>query len=363
MLQYETKETIQEDNIPSNRFKKFEGLGLTGLANLGNTCFMNSALQCLSHTYELNLFLDTEKYKTRLNDKPESLILCEWDKLRQLIWSENCTISPGGFLGAVQKLAHIKDRVIFTGFAQNDLTEFLQFIIECFHTGIYREVNMNITGESLTETDKLAQSCFNMMKNMYKKEYSEFLSMFYGTHVSTIKSLESDYVNVTPEPFFNLHLPIGNNKTLLGCFDEYTKIEQLEKEDDNHDNRIFNEETSKKENASKHISFWSLPEVLVITLKRFGNNIKKNEEYVSFPLTNMDLSKYVIGYESKSFVYNLYGICNHSGGLAGGHYTSFIKNANNNWYHCNDTTIQKVGNTDILKSPKAYCFFYRKQKK
>ena len=30
------------------------------MANLGNTCFINTTLQCLSHTYELNKFLDTE---------------------------------------------------------------------------------------------------------------------------------------------------------------------------------------------------------------------------------------------------------------------------------------------------------------
>ena len=41
------------------------------------------------------------------------------------MWSENCVISPNGFVKSVQRVARIKDKDIFTGFAQNDLTEFL----------------------------------------------------------------------------------------------------------------------------------------------------------------------------------------------------------------------------------------------
>ena len=157
--------------------ENYKDKGLSGLTNLGNTCFMNSALQCLSHCYELNDFLKKGTFKKKLNKKAESLILLEWDKLRNLLWSENCIISPGGFLSSVQKVAKIKDKSIFTGFAQNDLTEFVIFVIDCFHTAILREVNMTITGDALTETDKLAQKCFEMKKMMYKKEYSELVKM------------------------------------------------------------------------------------------------------------------------------------------------------------------------------------------
>ena len=232
----------------SEEFKEFRDLGLTGLANMGNTCFMNSVLQCLSHTYELNIFLDERERKNRpkLNNVNDSLLLCEWDNLRKLMWSENCTISPGGFLSAVQKVARIKDRVIFTGYNQNDVQEFLQFLSECFHNAICRGVEMVVSGTAVSNTDKLAETCYKMMKNMYEKEYSEFLRMFFGIHVSQIKSHESDYVNITPEPFFNLSLSIENQKTLEECLDFYTKEEILDG-----DNKIFNEKRNEKEKASR----------------------------------------------------------------------------------------------------------------
>jgi len=340
-------------------FKKYRGKGLTGLANLGNTCFVNSILQCLSHSYEINDFLENGDYKSKINKKAESLILMEWDKLRTMMWSENCTISPGGFVSAVHRVAKIKGKTIFTGFAQNDLPEFLIFLIDCFHIGIQREVEMIIRGRIITDKDKVAKKCFEMMQNMYKNEYSEFLHFFYGTHLSKISSLNGKTLSLKPEPFNILSLPIPNksNVSLYDCLDLYTETEVLEGE-----NQYYNENKKTKEDAKRSIEFWEFPTLLIIDLKRFTNNNKKIQVLVDFPLENLDLSKYIVGYQKERFKYDLYGVCNHGGNVFGGHYTACIKNANNTWYDFNDTTITAVKNIEKLKSPKAYCFFYRKKK-
>lgn len=347
-----------------NKFKEFEGLGISGLANLGNTCFINTTLQCLSHCYELNKFLKNGKYRQKLNKKAESLILLEWDKLREMLWSENCIVSPGGFISSVQKVAKIKDKDIFTGFAQNDSSEFLGFIIDCFHTAIQREVNMTITGTAESDTDKLAQKCYAMMKNMYKKEYSEFLNLFYGIQVTKIVNEAGKYMNAVPEPFLMLNLALPeesqkNNKacTLIDCFNNYTLVEVLDG-----DNKLYNEETKEKYVAKKQVLFWSLPDLLIITLKRFGNSTNKFKCLVDFPLENLNLSEYVVGYNKFSYNYDLYGICNHSGGVFGGHYTAFVKNANNKWYHFNDQLVNEISDTSKLCSPQAYCLSVKKNR-
>ena len=354
--------THENDNTNVNyndKFAKYKDKGLTGLANLGNTCFLNSTIQCLSHTYEFNEFLEKKSYKEKLTRKPDSLLLVEWDKLREMMWSENCTIQPGGFVNSVQKVAKLKDKDLFTGWAQNDLPEFLLFIIDAFHSSIMREVEMNIKGNIESETDKLAVGCYKMMQNMYSKEYSEILQMFYGIHVSTINDLAGKQLSMSPEPFFMIDLPIPNNTEnidLYDCFNEYVKSEELSGE-----NAWFNEETDAKQDVKKQLLFWSLPNIMVLTLKRFTNANKKNNKIVNFPLDNLDLSNYVKGYSANTYVYNLYGICNHLGGPMGGHYTSFVKNANNKWYHYNDTQVSDVKNIDSMVGGQAYCFFYRKQ--
>ena len=343
-------------------FNKYNDNGLCGLANLGNTCYINSCIQILSHTYELNDFLENDNYKKHINNKYDSALLIEWDNLRKLLWKEKGVLSPNRFIKVIHKVAEIKELGNFTGFSQNDVPEFLLFLIDCFHNALAREIKMTIEGNTENETDKIAVQCFEMIKTMYSKEYSEIWNLFYAISISEIISLEDTpkRLNIHPEPFFMINLPIPQNikePTLMDCFNLYVEGEILEGE-----NAWYNENTKQKEHVKKKISFWSFPSILVIDLKRFNAKQNKLQTFISFPIDNLDLSSYVIGYKKDSYVYELYGVCNHSGGVLGGHYTSYVKNANGKWYHFNDTSVSEVGLVESIISPKAYVLFYRKKR-
>ena len=345
-----------------SKFSEFSDKGLTGLGNCGNSCYINSCIQVLSHTYELNNFLNKKEYNNKLNKVVDSVILVEWDKLRKLMWSENCTVAPWGFFRSVQKVADLKDRDIFTGYAQNDVQEFLIFLVDCFHNALAREVDMKIVGNVYNNTDKMAQTCYKMMKNMYCKEYSEMLGIFYGIHISKITSTKGELLSCTPEPFSIIDLPIPNtsNPTIYQCFDLYCKNELLEK-----DNAWYNDKTKKKETANRSIVFWSLPDIMIIDFKRWTSvgryGSRKKQTAIDTPIENLDMSKYVAGYNNKSYIYDLYGVCNHLGGVSGGHYTAHVKNANGQWYAFNDTNVDEL-DEDKIVTQNAYCLFYRKKK-
>lgn len=349
-------------NMPTHLPSNYAGKGLTGLVNMGNTCFINSCMQILSHTYELNDILNTPGFLKRIKRNNDAQIMTEWNTLRLIMWKQNCIVEPGKFIHTMQNVAKVKGLELFTGFSQNDISEFMLFIIDCLHNSVSRPVNMNINGETNSSIDKIAVKVFSQIKAMYSTEYSEIWNLFYGMHISQIISCKTGMVlSHTPEPFFNINLSIPNKSKIVSslyeCFDHYVSGERLDGE-----NQMKNEETGEYEDVDKNLTYWSLPTIMAIDIKRFDSSGRKNQNLVSFPITNLDMRKYVIGYQKETCIYDLYGVCNHHSNSAfGGHYTASIKNANGKWYHYDDSSISAITNPNSIITSMVYCLFYRKK--
>jgi len=342
--------------VSNDLIDKYNNKGLSGLCNLGNTCYINSCMQILSQCYELNeLITGVGEHISSEN----GLVLKEWKDLRDLLWSKNCIISPNRFINAIQRVAALKKCDLFTGYAQNDLPEFLIFIFDCFHEALQRKVIISVDGKTENDLDELAKTCYEMIRATYSSSYSEIIDLFFGIHVSLIITNDNSnkILSIKPEPFstINLPLPAEHKKcSIYDCFDLYTNYEFLEGS-----NAWFNEKTNNKEDVVKTIKFWSLPNILIVDFKRFTNSNQKLNHIIHTPLLGLDLSKYVIGYNREQYIYELFGICNHYGESHGGHYTAYIKNSNQKWYHFNDTNVTEISESQLI-SAKGYCYFYRK---
>lgn len=346
--------------------------GYSGMENLGNTCFLNSCLQILLHTQELNLLFKNTIPKdniTTINiDKKNAglHLVNEYKQLYDFIWtptntkSYNTVISPRRFVHQIHKIAHITNRELFTGWAQNDLTEFLIFFIEYLHMGLYEKKYYELKQNNIPMS-KIDNVCIQTLQKIYNTEYSKLLDLFYGIHISEIHSVRK-LESIVPEPFCVIHLPIPQTNqdiTIYDCLNKYTEKELLIKE-----NQWYNENTRQKEDATKQISFWFLPSILIFIFVRFKpNSIKKNNKFIHFPIKELNMEKYFT-LQSKitqQTQYSLYGVANHYGTTSGGHYTAFVKHAvnTNEWLHFNDAKVDRIEDVNAIVTNNAYCLFYR----
>ena len=122
--------------------------------------------------------------------------------------------------------------------------------------------------------------------------------------------------------------------TLQECFAETSKGEILSEENAWYCNRC-----KELRRASKTLEIWTLPDILVVHLKRFSANRgfrDKIDVLVDFPIEGLDLSERVGLPEGKEMIYDLFAVDNHYGGLGGGHYTAFAQNFfDKKWYEYN----------------------------
>ena len=315
------------------------GNGLTGLANLGNTCYLNSFIQCLSHTHEFNYYLDNY-----YEEDSENILLNEWNGLRKLMWHKDCTIAPKRFVLYLQKVAKKNNKTIFTNFSQNDVSELMYFVFDIFHKYLEKELKYSQKNNSKLEKYK---------QRIYSKEYSIINNLFQGIQVTRIRDMDDNILSETPEPFMILPLPIINeiNCTIEMCIEEYCSLEIL----DDENQYALSDNSNEKIDACRDTYFYELPPILIISLNRFGNNIRKNNNVVVLE-EYINLDKYS---STDNNDYELYGINLHTGNLGSGHYMAAVKNKH--WYLFNDTSVSRIKFSELKTNYQAYCLFYRKK--
>ncbi|CAE6413489.1 unnamed protein product [Rhizoctonia solani] len=147
---------------------------------------------------------------------------------------------------------------------------------------------------------------------------------------------------------------------LEDCLDELTKEEQLGEED-----LWYCPRCKKHQQSTKRLELWSVPDILVVYLKRFSNARAmrdKIDALVEFPISGLDLSSRVgESGQSDECVYDLFAVDEHMGGLGGGHYRAYAKNlSDGEWYHFDDSYVSKSSAEDSVNA-NAYLLFYRRR--
>ncbi|KAM6238181.1 ubiquitin carboxyl-terminal hydrolase 2 isoform 1-T1 [Porphyrio hochstetteri] len=332
--------------------------GLTGLRNLGNTCFMNSILQCLSNTKELRDYCLQNQYLRDLNNnsRMRTALMSEFAKLIQLLWtsSPNESVSPSEFKTQIQRYAPR-----FVGYNQQDAQEFLRFLLD----GLHSEVNRVLvrprastdTLDHLPDDEKSRQ----MWRRYQEREDSRISDLFVGQLKSSLTCSECGYCSTAFDPFWDLSLPIPKKSygevTLMDCLRLFTKEDVLDG-----DEKPTCCRCKARTRCTKKFSIQKFPKILVLHLKRFSEariRTSKLTTFVNFQLKDLDLREFA-SQSCNHTVYNLYAVSNHSGTTMGGHYTAYCKSpVSSEWHSFNDSRVTPMSSSHV-RSSDAYLLFY-----
>ncbi|XP_037328591.2 ubiquitin carboxyl-terminal hydrolase 43a [Pungitius pungitius] len=177
--------------------------------------------------------------------------------------------------------------------------------------------------------------------------------------------------------------------TLDECFQLYTKEEQLAPDD-----AWRCPHCKQLQQGMVKMSLWTLPDILILHLKRFrqvGERRNKLSTLVRFPLTGLDMAPHVVkrsqsmrnlgvgawpppcklpsGHQPQpagailphDYLYDLYAVCNHHGGMHGGHYTAYCRNSvDGQWYSYDDSSVDLVPEEEVCTRG-AYILFYQRR--
>eukprot|EP00760_Papus_ankaliazontas_P031465 PhM_4_TR5296/c0_g1_i1/m.87018/K11833/USP2; ubiquitin carboxyl-terminal hydrolase 2 len=271
-----------------------------GLVNLGNTCYLNSTLQCLNAVGPLRALFRGRKPCGNIT------AAYAWVSTEFRVRGARHAISPGNLKHAVAR----KDDV-FAGNGQQDCHEFLRVLLDGMH-----EEFCTLTPKSGRSQQPPPQNNWTLdyaLQQYVSREHTPISEMFGFMESSTLRCPLCKHESRTFVPSFTMLLPIPHYAlNLYQCLGAYLAKETLPE-----DSKWTCSKCSQSVRAEKQLEMETLPKVLVITLMRFHNIgalSNKVDRAIMFPNV----------LELKGMRYRLVGTANHAGSLGGGHYTADV---------------------------------------
>ena len=205
-----TRRVIDISNI-SKFLTKESTHGLCGGKNLGNTCFMNSSIACISNCTELTYYFLSGDYIKDINKENKlgmgGKLAMSWGALLQQYWVEKTRVgNPAEFKKT------LGDKVkMFRGFGQQDSNEFMNFFIDYLNedlNGTTQKPYIELDSKKEDESDEECSKRF-WESNLTRND-SVITDLFCGQYKSTIVCPDCGNINITFDPFNTLTLSLVN---------------------------------------------------------------------------------------------------------------------------------------------------------
>lgn len=323
---------------------------LVGLNNVGNTCGVNTLIQCIFHCSRIRqCLLATEKFT-------DGILCNETRHLMRRMAIETSAFTPDGLLCVFRKLfANLENLQIGHQLDVHELyLVWLDHMArELVHTS--RSMIKRETKGVLTRFQKKAIETWNGFSGKLPDIWK---FTFEGLLVHQIVCSKCQHVSHTFEPFSVLS--IEQNVTIEKAIWSSIKTEKI---------KWHCEKCRKTTSAQRLIRFWKLPDVWILQLKRFhGSNLQKDTFGIDIPVflnlhANVELAPPSPPQCSPEKSYRLTSIANHVGSLYGGHYTATVfphPKQPLRGYHVNDSRIHEIPDVaqELKKNESAYLLFY-----
>ncbi|KAM9426772.1 ubiquitin carboxyl-terminal hydrolase 42 isoform 2-T2 [Pholidichthys leucotaenia] len=299
-----------------------------GLQNMGNTCFLNSALQCLTYTPPLANYMLTREHSKTCHEPGFCMMCTMQNHIIQVFANSGNVIKPIGVLNELKRIAKH-----FRYGSQEDAHEFLRYTV-----------------------DAMQKSCLPATKLDRQTQATTFIHQVFGGYLrSRVKCLNCKAVSDTFDPFLDITLEIKTAPSVSKALEQFVKPEQLEGE-----NAYKCTKCKKMVTASKRFTIHRSANVLTLSLKRFANfsggKITKDVKYPEC----LDLQPFMSQSQGESQLYGLYAVLVHSGfSCHAGHYFCYIKASNGQWYQMNDSSVS-ISDIRSVLNQQAYVLFYIK---